>query len=389
MRAIYIALNEVRLYLRDKGDLAFSLLLPIITVALIYAAFGGETQFQVDAYVVDEDDGLYSSVLIDQLEAVDGVDVEPLTAAEADDKLDNSDILLALFIPEGFSANLISGEPAQLLFKQRGNGGDEGQIVRSITQGIVGEMNKEFGVRSLVGEILRDTTITQDRIEVTVRELLVREPVVTVTENTPGKDISEFETMFLPGIVTMYVLFAVAMTARAIVEERRKGTLERLLSTRLSVGQLFFGKFLANMSRGFVQTLILLVLAYAVFQMFTPLTFVQSLVIALVFTGAASAIGLVIASIARSEEGASWIGVVFSVICFMFGGTFFTLPEDSALYLISRISINSYANDSFTTILAEGGSFGDIGNNLIILVGVMVVGLVVSRLIFKSVPGGK
>lgn len=389
MRAIYIALNEVRLYLRDKGDLAFSLLLPIITVALIYAAFGGETQFQVDAYVVDEDDGLYSSVLIDQLEAVDGVDVEPLTAAEADDKLDNSDILLALFIPEGFSANLISGEPAQLLFKQRGNGGDEGQIVRSITQGIVGEMNKEFGVRSLVGEILRDTTITQDRIEVTVRELLVREPVVTVTENTPGKDISEFETMFLPGIVTMYVLFAVAMTARAIVEERRKGTLERLLSTRLSVGQLFFGKFLANMSRGFVQTLILLVLAYAVFQMFTPLTFVQSLVIALVFTGAASAIGLVIASIARSEEGASWIGVVFSVICFMFGGTFFTLPEDSALYLISRISINSYANDSLTTILAEGGSFGDIGNNLIILVGVMVVGLVVSRLIFKSVPGGK
>jgi ABC-2 type transport system permease protein len=392
MRALYIALNEVRLYLRDKGDLAFSLLLPIVTVALIYAAFGGETQFQVDAYVVDEDNGLYSNVLIDQLEAVDGVDVELLTASEADAKLEDSDVLLALFIPEDFSENLISGQPTQLLFKQRGNAGDEGQIVRSIIQGIVGEMNKESGVRSLVGEILQGTGITQGWIETTVQGLLEQErqkPVVTVTESTPGEEASDFETQFLPGIVTMYVLFAVAMTARVIVEERRKGTLERLLSTRLSVGQLFLGKFLANMSRGFVQTLILLVLSYIVFQMFTPLTFVESLVIALVFTAAASAIGLIIASIARSEEGASWIGVVFSVICFMFGGTFFTIPEGSAFYALSRISINTYANDSFNTILAEGGSLADVGSNLIILVGVMVVGLVLSRLLFRVVPGGK
>ena len=391
MRALYIALNEVRLYLRDKGDLAFSLLLPIVTVALIYAAFGGTTQLQVDAYVVDEDDGLYSHILIDQLEAVDGVDVELLTAPEADSKLDNSDVLLVLFIPEGFSGNLAAGEPATLLFKQRGNAGDEGQIVRSIIQGIAGEMNKEFGVNRQVGQILQGTDISQAQIALTVENLLEQErqaPLVGVTEEILGGS-SDFETQFLPGIVTMYVLFAVAMTARVIVEERRKGTLERLLSTRLSIGELFLGKFLANISRGFMQTLILLVLSYIVFQMFTPLTFIQSLVIAIVFTAAASAIGLVIASIARSEEGAAWIAVVFSVISFMFGGTFFTIPEDSALYAISRISINTYANDSFNTILSEGGSLANVGTNLIILVGVMVVGLALSRLLFKVVPGGK
>jgi len=225
----------------------------------------------------------------------------------------------------------------------------------------------------------------------TVESLLEEEsiqPLVGITEEILGGS-SDFETQFLPGIVTMYVLFAVAMTARVIVEERRKGTLERLLSTRLSVGELFLGKFLANMSRGFVQTLILLVLSYIVFQMFTPLTFGQSLVIALIFTAAASAIGLVIASIARSEEGASWIAIVFSVVSFMLGGTFFAIAEDSAFYSLSRISINTYANDAFNTILAEGGSLGDAGNNLLILAGVMVVGLAVSRLLFKMVPGGK
>jgi len=392
MRAIYIALNEVRLYLRDKGDLAFSLLLPIVTFALIFAAFGGDTLFDGTAYVVDEDNGLYSSVLIDQLEAVDGVDVELLTPSEADTKLDDSDVLLVLFIPEDFSENLATGAPAQLLFKQRGNAGDEGQIIASIIRGVAGYMNTDFEVRSQIGNILQDTGITQDSIEIAVQRFLEEErenPIVTVTEETPGEGSPDFVNQFLPGIVTMYVLFAVAMSARVIVEERRKGTLERLMTTRLSIGELFFGKFLANMSRGYVQTLILLVLSYIVFQMFTPLTFIESLVIALIFTAAASAIGLVIASIARSEEGASWIAVVFSVISFMLGGTFFEIAEGSAFYSLSRISINTYANDAFNTVLTEGGSLADVGTDLLILAGVMVVGLVASRLLFKIVPGGK
>jgi ABC-type multidrug transport system permease subunit len=77
------------------------------------------------------------------------------------------------------------------------------------------------------------------------------------------------------------------------------------------------------------------------------------------------------------------------VISFMFGGTFFTVAKDSAFYFLSRISINSYANDAFHTILAEGGSLADAGTNLVILVGVMAVGLVVSRMLFRIVPGGK
>ena len=88
---------------------------------------------------------------------------------------------------------------------------------------------------------------------------------------------------FLPGIMTMFVLFAVNLTAQALVEERRKGTLERLLATRLKVGELFIGKFLAYTARGFIQTLILLLLAYAVFRLFTPLSFLQALVVALIF----------------------------------------------------------------------------------------------------------
>jgi ABC-2 type transport system permease protein len=391
-RALVIALREVRTYLQDKADLAFSLLLPIAVFALMYGAFGGESLFHGTAYVVNEDQGgSYSTLLLERLGELENLDVELLSLPEADSKLDRSDLLLVLYIPEGFSNKLASGEPAQLVFKQRGNGGQEGQIVASIVRGVAEEIGQELQVYSQVSEALGGRNIPQESIEITVQKFLDRErelPIVGVREQTVGSSPDPVN-QFLPGIVTMFVLFAITLSARAVVEERKKGTLERLLTTRLSVGQLFVGKFLASISRGFVQTLILLVLAYMVFQLFTPLSFLECLVIALIFTAAASALGLVIASVARSEESASWIAVFFTMAMVMLSGTFFEITKGSVMYSLSKASINTYANDAFKVIIAQGGSLADIGLELGVLAGVIVVGLVLSRVLFKVMPGGR
>jgi ABC-type Na+ efflux pump permease subunit len=391
-RPLIVALREVRTYLQDKADLAFSLLLPIAIFALMYGAFGGESMFHGTAHVVNEDqEGTYSTLLLEQLDELESLDVELLSLSEADSKLDRSDLLMVFYIPKGFSDRLASGEPAQLLFKQRGNGGQEGQIVASLVRGVTEEMNQEFQVHSQVGNILVGRDIPQQSIEITTQKFLDRErehPIVGVGEETVGSSPDPVN-QFLPGIITMFVLFAVTLSARAIVEERRKGTLERLLTTRLSVGQLFMGKFLASSSRGFVQTVILLVLAYIVFQLFTPLSFVECLVIALIFAAAASALGLVIASIARTEDQATWIAVFFTMAMVMIGGTFFPISEGSVLYTISRVSINTYANSAFNMIIAQGGSLADVGLELGVLAGVMVVGLVLSRILFRVMPGGR
>ena len=390
-RALFITLNEIRLYLQDKGDLAFGLLLPVVTFALMYGAFGGHTLFEASARIVNEDRGAYSTQLIEQLDAVEGIDIELLTAADADARLERSDLLLVLYIPAGFSDELVSGGKAELIFKQRGNGGQEGQILASIIRGVAGEMNQEFQVHNQVKSNLGGTGIPEDRIDISVQKYLEEErqqPVVGVVEEVVGGS-PDFINLYLPGIVTMYVLFALTINARAIVEERKRGTLERLLTTRLSVGELFFGKFMASVTRGFVQTLILLCLSYAVFQLFTPLSFLAALVICLIFAAAASALGMIIASIARSEDGAVWIAVVFTMIMVMLGGTFFQVSEGSILETIGKFSISTYANDALRTVVAEGGSLGDTVWKLVVLAGICVVGLGISRLIFKVIPGGK
>ena len=387
-----IALREVQSYLQDKADLAFSLLLPIAIFALMYGAFGGESMFHGTAHVVNEDQaGTYSTLLLDRLNELENLDIEMLSLPDADSKLERSDLLLVLYIPEDFSNKLASGEPAQLVFKQRGNGGQEGQVVASLVRGVAEGMDQEFQVYSQVSNALGGKDIPQDRIEITVQKFLDREreyPIVVVSEEVVGSSPDPV-SRFLPGIVTMFVLFTITLGAQAIVEERRKGTLERLLTTRLSVGQLFVGKYLAGVSRGFVQTFILLTLSYIVFQLFTPLSFVESLAIALVFAAAASALGLAIASIARTPDQAAWIAIVFTMAMTMLGGTFFEIPEGSVLYAISRASINTYANDAFKTILAQGGSLANVGLDLGVLAGVIVVGLVLSRILFRVMPGGR
>ncbi|MFC2045375.1 ABC transporter permease [Chloroflexota bacterium] len=392
IKPLIVTLLEIRSYLQDKADMAFSLLLPIAVFALMYGAFGGEFLFHGTAHVVNEDQGgTYSSSLLERLGEMDNLDVELLSLSDADSKLEKANLLMVLLIPEDFSERLASGETAQLVFKQRGNGGQEGQIVASLISGVAEEISQELQVQSNVENVLAEENIGQEQIEITVQKYIEREndhPIIAVSEKTVGAEVDPV-TQFLPGVVTMFVLFAITLTARTLVEERKRGTLERLLTTQLSVGQLFLGKFLANISRGFIQTLILLTLAYIVFQIFTPLSFVQSLLLAFVFAAAASALGLVIAAVVRTEEQATWIAVFFTMAMVMLGGTFFEITEGSLIETISKFSINTYANDAFNTIIAQGGSLTDVVFELEVLGGVIIVALGLSRVLFKVTPGGK
>ena len=391
-RALVVTVREVRAYLQDRAELAFSLLLPIAIFALMYGAFGGDSMFYGTAYIVNEDQGgVYSTRLVERLDELDNLDVSLLSWPEANNKLARSDVLLVVNIPEDFSAQLTSGRPTQVIFRQRGNSGQEGQIVASLVQSVADEMSQQVQVERQVQRALNGKGISKDQIQTTVQKLLDREsesPIVGISEETISAAADPVH-QFLPGIVTMFVLFAITLTARAIVEERKRGTLERLLTTHLSVGELFMGKYLASITIGLLQTFILLALAYIVFQIFTPLSFIQTLIIALFFAAAGSALGLVIASIVRSEDSATWIAVFFTMTMVMISGTFFPISEDSALYTISQLSINTHANNAFKTIIAKGSSLADVGLELVILAGVAVVGLIVVRTFVRVVAGGK
>ncbi|MCR4392950.1 MAG: ABC transporter permease, partial [Dehalococcoidales bacterium] len=342
-RIFFIALKEVLSFLRDKGDLSFSLVLPIAIFALIYGAFGGNLQFNGTAFIVNKDPGgRYSELLLERLRENPGLSIMQITEDSAERKLARSDIQMVVEIPEGFSENLAEGKPTSLIFKQRGNGGTDGQIVAGLVRAAAESISSELQAIEQVAGSVANAGIPRQQIAITVQNFLKKEkdnPVLTLSETLTG-DRPEPVNQFLPGIITMFVLFSINLTAQALVEERRKGTLERLLTTRLNVSELFLGKFLAYALRGFIQTLILLALAYAVFRIFTPLSFLEALLVALIFSAAASSLGIIIGSLARSENQATWIAVFFTMLMVMISGTFVPVSEGSLLGTLSKFSLN-------------------------------------------------
>ena len=380
LRPLLIASIELKRYFSDKAEMAFSIALPIVMFALMYGAFGGEPSVNITAHVVNLDDGPVSAELLQRLEAVDGVTVELHDSAEADSALDRSAILTAFVIPEGFSEDLRKGSPARITVKRRGHGGDEGQIAAAIVSGVTQDIAGGFAVRGMALSALGDSS-DPARID----EALVRQegaPAVVVREGA-GEERGDPTVGIVAGVLIMFMMFAVSLNAQSLVVERTNGTLERLMTSRLSVNQLFAGKFLASSLRGAVQAFVLLLLGFAVMRIAGPGELVQALVCAVLFGAAVSAIGLIIAGLARTRDQAIWSAVFFTMLMTTFSGTFVPF-EGGIMEVISRFTLNRHAFEALRDILAGSGGLTEQGLGLAILGAVVVLGLGAARAVFRT-----
>ena len=392
MRPLLIALLELKRYVRDRGQLAFSLLLPIALVAVMVGAFGGESTFRGTATVVDLDGSESSRELLDRIEAVDGLKLELVDGAKANRWLDGSARLMVTVIPDGFGAALADPAAVPIVeFRMRGNGGQEGQVVASIVRGLLDEMASEAVVIQRVGMAMEGSGASAQAIREAMEKALGAEaanPAISVAEAaTEGGD--DPVNLFFPGIITMITMFAVTMSAGAIVEERSLGTLERIMTTRVSAGGLFVGKFLANFARGCLQMLILVTLGWVVFRSFGPAAYGEALVVAGLLVACAGAVGVLIAGVARTPDQATWAGVTVTMMMAVFGGSFFELPESGVFKTISYLTINRYGNLPLHGIVGQGEHLGSYVTELVVLAGITAAVLLVARPLFAVLRTGR
>ena len=415
LRPLYIALLELKLFLNNRAELAFSIALPILLFALMYGALSSDSEVFTPASVVDLDGGVHARELVARLDSLPEVQVEERTEADANRALDRSAILFALVIPDGFSDALEAGEPAPLVFRQRGNGGDTGQIVAAIVRGIARDMATGARVRHYTQRALADSDVPPERIESEVEAQVASlrasppvavevrrpteagrphpDPVLSEAEGPPpegeGTSSDDLFSRLLPGLIVMFVMFSVTLAAQALVEERRTGTLERLMTTRLGVNQLFAGKFLSGVARAMFQTVVMLSLAFVVFRPGGPLVFVELLAFALLAAAAFTGVSLVIGAVARTRNQAAWAAVFFTLLMVVFGGTFFEITEGSLMHSISRATINAYAIDAMQNIIGRGEHLGQQWLEMAVMAGVAAVGLTLARLLFRITPEGR
>ena len=384
-RPLFVGLLELRRYLADRAELAFGIALPIALFALMYMTFSGGNSFNGTVHIVDSDGGAVTSEILSQLRTVDGLSVEVLDEDDAVAKLKRSAVLSVMVFPAGFSEAVAAGDRPAVTVRRRGNGGQEGQIATSIVRTVTQQTVSELAARSAVRAAFSDQAIPEARVDEAFGDVLAESrarPAITVRSRAVGGS-EEFVDRLLPGILVMFLMFAVTLGSQTIVEDRRIGTLERLATTRLTLGQLFAGKFIAGLLRATVQTLVLLSLGFVVLQVAGPGQYFQVLVFCLLVSSAVSAIGLAIGALATNRDQAIWASVVVTMFMTVFGGTFFP-TSGGALDILSRITLNRYAIDAIDGMISGGESLGNQGLEAAVVAGTTIVALAIARWGFKA-----
>src|SRR6516225_6752894 len=179
--------KDLRIFLRDRSALVFSLLMPILVITVIAEGlFHGDDGPQLLVPVVNQDGGPVASTFIKLLG--EHADVRPMSRAEAEHLVrDKHEAAAAIVFPPQLSKQYLQGDPSEILLLTDPAAGSDLQGVKVLLL----LMDKEAAVADPFAEdkiSLREQNLTGNRLSVTVFEQRV------------------------PGFALMFVLLAVVFS---------------------------------------------------------------------------------------------------------------------------------------------------------------------------------
>ena len=185
---------------------------------------------------------------------------------------------------------------------------------------------------------------------------------------------STFFENFFPAFLGFFVFFFVFLISGvSLLNERTTGTLSRLLATPIRRSEIIMGYLIGYGGFAIIQTVLTVVFAITVFKIHLVgsiwLVFLTNLLLALV----ALTLGIFISTFANSEFQMIQFIPLIVVPQIFFAGL---VPVDgmaSWLQAIAHIMPLYYGANALTAVVTKGAGLGDIGVNLLILVGFMVV----------------
>jgi ABC-2 type transport system permease protein len=189
-----------------------------------------------------------------------------------------------------------------------------------------------------------------------------------------------------PGMMAMVAIMSVATgLAAAITRERELGTLDGLMVTPISRGQIVVGKILGQTIRGLVVAFIILGTAMLFFGVHIQGSILNVILLLLLGTFSFIGIGIIITASVRDQETAQ---VMMSTITFpmmFFSGVFFPVSQmPQFAHYISAIFPLTYAADALRKVMILGMGLKDVQNDIIILSMFAVVSTIVATLFFQK-----
>jgi len=405
---------------RDRPALALSFLVPIAFFTIFAVIFGGrkDTTPRVSVIVVDEDHSQASQSLLKGLAAEGSLHVKmhpdakkgeqpaDYTAATAEAAVKSGDVSTALIIHKGFGVDPISFGPAKsgpAAVEMLSDSSDPiaPQMLAGLLQKtaftMLGPSMAEKGMQSFETYAGRFTPEQRTRIEASLKAMRERQndPQAqtgqagsgggmmiavdnrTITGETKDKPILSF---YAAAVGVMFLLFTSTGAAGALLEEAESGTLDRILSTRITMTRLLTGKLTYNLLLAFTQLTLMFVWAWLVFQVDLPHHLAGFVVMGLSTSFAVASFGMLLASFCTTRGQLGSVSTLLVLTMSSIGGSMFPrylMP--AAMQKAGLFTINAWAIDGFQKVFWYDQPVTELWPQVGVLLAIGVVLFVVAR----------
>jgi len=364
-RALVIAAKDLMRSVRDRSAIVTAVVAPLALAFILSTVLGGAdgSSLNVTFAVVDQDGGHVSAVLVDDilpsLEG-EGVDlVETDSVGEARRMAEGGEVEAAFILPEGFTEAVQSSEAAEITILTDPESEIGTLVAKSVAESYASELN---AVRLSIGTVVAGSEGPPDPAE--IQELQAdassMQMPARLVESSAGSRQFDSNTFFAAGIGVFFLFFTAQLGAVSLLEERKQGTLARLLAAPVSRGAIVGAKAIYGFVIGVVSMAILIVASYFLMDA----SWGDPLAVAVVVVGAVfAAMGLqsLVATLAKTDEQAAGYGAIVGVTLGLLGGTFFPIAQAPGLMAdLSLISPHRWILRALGELSGGAGTLGDV-----------------------------
>jgi ABC-2 type transport system permease protein len=328
--ALLIAAKDLRQRLRDRSAIMVAVVVPLGLAFVFNATLGGiSTEGVAFRYgVVDEDRSEISAVFVDEvLPAVEeggAIRVRSVPSdAEGRRSVEAGDLDALLVVPAGFGAAVEGSGAAEIRVVGDVDEPTAAQVARSIASTFVADLN---AVRVAVATVADPHATDPAELDALVeRAAAVATPVdvVDVTATTKELDVT---TYYAAGMAVFFLFFTVQFGVASLLDERKDGTLSRLLAAPIGRSAILGGKLLTSFVIGTLSMATLIVAT----SLLLGADWGDGIGVALlVLSGVLAATGImsIVATLAKtSEQAGNWQSII-AVVLGMLGGVFFPISQ--------------------------------------------------------------
>ncbi|WP_461164242.1 ABC transporter permease [Arthrobacter sp. R4-81] len=352
---------ELKRFLRDRSNIFFVFIFPLMLILLIGSQFGaGAGQSRV---AISGSGTSLAEAIKTKLEAAD-VDVTFAGADAVRQELSRGSTDVGLFISEAAAAEFdargsVVGRPAEVEVVMGSQSGAQAvlQQVRTAIQSV----NVERGQLAALTQAGLPAAQAGDALAAASQRLSAPKVEVVDTSEIAQefRGLGQFDLGAAQQLL-LFVFLSSLTGATTLIQARRLGVIPRMLAAPVSSGQAIAGQALGRFAIALVQGGYIMLGTALLFGVQWGSISLSVLVLALFCTVSAAA-AMVIGSVMDNDGAASGVGVGAGLVLAGLGGCMVP-PElfPETLRTVSYITPHRYAYDAFAEIQRHEGGLGDI-----------------------------